>query len=414
MSSSKIAIIGSGISGLAAANILRNNSHNITVYEKNMQPGGLIRCTVEDGNLFHRVGGHVFNTKIEDVQKWFWNKFEQKEEFLQANRNAKIWMNNTYIGYPIENFLYQLPEETTEIIITELLNLNNEKKTATNFEEFLCNKFGQTLHQLYFNPYNKKIWNYDLSKIPLPWLEEKLPMPELNEIFTNNIQRHTESKMVHSSFYYPKKNGSSFIAERLAQGLNILYNTSINEIEKNNKGWKINGVSYHHIIYTGDVRQLNTILKNTDKELEQLTSKVTQLPSNGTSNVLCYVDDSDLSWLYLPEANTLCHRIIYTGNFSPSNNKGERKTCTVEFTGKVSEKEIRIQLKKLPGNLEPIAFNYEPNSYVIQEHDTRQKINSLKEKLNQLNFHLVGRFAEWEYHNMDKAVYSAMQTCKNI
>lgn len=414
MTSLKIAIIGSGISGLAAANILKDKSHDVTVFEKNAHPGGLIRCTIEDGNLFHRVGGHVFNTKIDDVQKWFWIKMQQKEEFLKAIRNAKIWMNGAYIGYPIENHLYQLPTETTPSIVTELLRLNNQNTSAVNFEEFLSSKFGQTLHQLYFKPYNKKIWNYDLSKIPLPWLEGKLPMPQLNEIFINNINREEETKMVHSSFYYPKTNGSSFIAERLAQDLNIVYNVEIDEIERNNKGWIVNKEHFNHVIYTGDVRQLNTLLKNTNKQVEQLTNKVTQLPSNSTSNALCYVDDSDLSWLYLPEPNTLCHRIIYTGNFSPNNNKEKKTTCTVEFTGKVSEKEIRIQLKKLPGNLDPIAFNFEPNSYVIQEHDTREKIENLKESLNKLNFHLVGRFAEWEYHNMDMAIYSAMKTCKKI
>jgi UDP-galactopyranose mutase len=31
----------------------------------------------------------------------------------------------------------------------------------------------------------------------------------------------------------------------------------------------------------------------------------------------------------------------------------------------------------------------------------------LKERLQQYNFHLLGRFAEWEYYNMDKAIEAA-------
>jgi UDP-galactopyranose mutase len=86
----------------------------------------------------------------------------------------------------------------------------------------------------------------------------------------------------------------------------------------------------------------------------------------------------------------------------------------VEFSGKVDEQRIREELKLLPGNLKPIAFNYEPNSYVIQETDTRQKIKNLKEHLQPLNFYLTGRFAEWEYYNMDKAIFSAMQLMKHF
>ncbi|MEJ7682717.1 MAG: hypothetical protein WKG06_33635 [Segetibacter sp.] len=33
------------------------------------------------------------------------------------------------------------------------------------------------LYQLYFGPYNSKIWNTDISKVPLEWLDGKLPMP---------------------------------------------------------------------------------------------------------------------------------------------------------------------------------------------------------------------------------------------
>ena len=68
----KICVIGSGISGLSVANML-NKTHDVTVYEKHQQIGGLIKCTREDGNLFHRVGGHVFNSKNQEVLDWFWS-----------------------------------------------------------------------------------------------------------------------------------------------------------------------------------------------------------------------------------------------------------------------------------------------------------------------------------------------------
>jgi UDP-galactopyranose mutase len=138
------------------------------------------------------------------------------------------------------------------------------------------------------------------------------------------------------------------------------------------------------------------------------------LPSTGISNVLCYTDESDLSWLYVPAVERQSHRIVYTGNFSPANNGLKKKTCLVEFSGPKEESVIIKELKKLPGHLEPIAFNHEPYSYVIQLHDTREKIARLKVQLASMNFHLVGRFAEWEYHNMDKAILSAMEACDHI
>lgn len=69
---SKIAIIGGGISGLSMANLLQKSNH-VTVFERDSKPGGLIKCEVVNGNLYHTVGGHVFNSKRKDVLNWFWS-----------------------------------------------------------------------------------------------------------------------------------------------------------------------------------------------------------------------------------------------------------------------------------------------------------------------------------------------------
>ena len=71
----KIAIIGAGISGLSIGQLLKD-THNVTVFESESRPGGLIKCDKVQGNLFHRTGGHVFNTKRQDVMVWFWHFFD--------------------------------------------------------------------------------------------------------------------------------------------------------------------------------------------------------------------------------------------------------------------------------------------------------------------------------------------------
>ena len=133
-----------------------------------------------------------------------------------------------------------------------------------------------------------------------------------------------------------------------------------------------------------------------------------QLRSNGTSNLFCETDDTDISWLYIPENFTKAHRIIYTGNFSPTNNRGsKRKTCVVEFSGKVEYEVMVKEIEKLPGNLKPLDYNYEANSYVVQDKKTREVIAQAKKVLEPHGIYLLGRFAEWEYYNMDKAIEAA-------
>jgi protoporphyrinogen oxidase len=410
----KILIVGAGISGVSIAKMLTGRSE-VTVYEKRNIPGGLIHCTTIDGYLYHKVGGHLFNSKIEKVLDWFWQHFDKENEFIKAKRNARILWDDKIIGYPVEGSIYQMDEKTIHSIVNDWLQLKNNKLYSDpfaypNFEAFLKDQFGNTLYQKYFKPYNEKIWQTDLSNIPMNWLEGKLPMPNLPEMIFNNILHREESEMVHSTFYYPRNNGSQFIVNRISEGLNIICNVEINSIKYEKGQWIVNdNESFDAIIYTGDVRNLSTILKPNINKLNTVLTEVKQLHSNGTSNMLCTTDETDTSWLYIPEPSLMAHRIIYTGNFSENNNKpGERKSCVVEFSGMASVENMKNEIKKLPGNLNPIANNYEPNSYIVQNKNTRELISELKKNLIHQKFFLLGRFAEWEYYNMDKCIEASM------
>ncbi|MGN6648236.1 MAG: protoporphyrinogen/coproporphyrinogen oxidase [Cytophaga sp.] len=419
MKNKKVAVIGAGISGISIAAIL-NDHFQVTVVEQNPYIGGLVHCSREAGYLYHRVGGHVFNSKNKEVLDWFWNKFDREKEFIQAKRNAKIFYQGKFLGYPIENFLYQLDAGLVEKIMSELIAIHaieaKDPMLYEHFEAFLLGTFGDTLYEMYFKPYNNKIWKTDLKTVSMQWLEGKLPMPKLLEIVTSNITRQEETTMVHSSFFYPKNGGSQFIADRLAEGLNIQCNTTIENIITGAEGVRINGELFDYVVYTGDVRKLPELLRNDTGSKYQNNSKISNLRSNGTSSVLCSCDTNDLSWLYIPEPTFKAHRIIYTGNFSINNNAQAegRSSCTVEFSGICSQEDMLAELKHLPGNLEAIAFNQEPNSYVIQDRETRTCILEYKEYLSSLGIHLLGRFGEWEYYNMDKAMEAAFDLKKRI
>lgn len=416
----KITIIGAGIAGLSAARFLTSAGENVELLEKAETVGGLVKCEYVSDNLFHMVGGHVFNARNKEVFDWFWSHFDLETEFFRAKRNARILFGEKLIGYPLENNLFQLGRETVEKVIKDLLSIQESKSGSPsqyqNFEDFLKGNFGETLYALYFKPYNQKIWNTDLSRIPLEWLDGKLPMPDIRQILLSNIVREEESEMVHATFFYPKAGGSQFIANRLAEGLTIRTGYQINHIGPKGGRLQINWERDTDIlIYTGDVRKLKDMLTIPDRNLQAALHEVRDLKSAGTSNIFCECDANDISWLYIPDPSAKAHRIIYTGNFSPANNRGSvRRTCVAEFSGKVNPEVMKEEIKRLPGNLSPLSFHYQPDSYVIQEKDTRDKINHLKEALGKYNIYLIGRFAEWEYYNMDKAIEVAHELSRRL
>ena len=82
----KYAVIGAGVSGLSMAGMLLKKGHEVVVYERDSRPGGLIKCTEVQGNLYHRVGGHVFNSRRQEVLDWFWSRHVQIKKG-RKNRN---------------------------------------------------------------------------------------------------------------------------------------------------------------------------------------------------------------------------------------------------------------------------------------------------------------------------------------
>ena len=83
-------------------------------------------------------------------------------------------------------------------------------------------------------------------------------------------------------------------------------------------------------------------------------------------------------------------------------------TATVEFTEKLSKEEILEQLQRIPFSPRYLTHRYTPCTYPVQDGKTRNIIEAAKASLEPYNIYLLGRFAEWEYYNMDAAMEAAM------
>ena len=423
----KIAIIGAGVSGLSAAHFLKDK-YEVTVFEKEDRPGGLIKCRRVKGSLFHTCGGHVFNSKRQDVLDWFWSKFMRDEEFSKADRNSCVFMDkgdssleHIDIPYPIENHMYLFDETIQKSFYKDLDEIDSVKGVNAKFTDydsfgnFLRWRFGKTLYDLYFEPYNKKVWRRDLNSVPMSWMEGKLPMPTTQEMRENNANKVEEKAFVHSSFWYEKVNGSQFLADKLAEGLDIKYNTDITSLIYHEGKWNVNGTSFDKVIFCGNIKDLVKMVDGIN--VNEYKDSIEKLEYHGTTAVFCEIDKNPYSWIYQPSRKHESHRIICTGNFSKTNNSEDlpdnRMTATIEFTDAISYEEIIDNLSRIPLNPKYIDHKYNKYTYPIQDANTRQLIKNFKSSLKVFGLYFTGRFADWEYYNMDVAMGAAMDMVKS-
>ncbi len=87
-------------------------------------------------------------------------------------------------------------------------------------------------------------------------------------------------------------------------------------------------------------------------------------------------------------------------------------TATIEFTDEISKEDIISNLSKMPYNPQYLDHHYNRYTYPIQDSNTREMINELKKHLIHRGFYITGRFADWEYYNMDAAMGAAMDLCQ--
>jgi len=423
----KIAIIGAGVSGLSTAQFL-SDRYDVTVFEKEDRPGGLIKCRRVNGNLFHTCGGHVFNSKRQDVLNWFWSKFAQNEEFSKADRNSCVFMDKendsleyNNIPYPIENHMYLFDEETQKNFYADLEEIDKIKGLDAkftdyeNFGDFLRWRFGKTLYSMYFEPYNNKVWRRDLTSVPMSWMEGKLPMPTTQEMRNNNANKVEEKNFVHSTFWYENIDGSQYIANKLANGLKIILNADVTAIEMIGNKWMVCSQEFDKVVFCGNIKNMAKAIKGID--LSKYAADIEALEYHGTTAVFCEIDKNPYSWIYQPSRKHKSHRIICTGNFAKSNNAElsvNRITGTIEFTDYISKEDILDNLKRIPLHPKYLDHKYNQYTYPIQDANTRVIIKNLKADLAPKGFYFTGRFADWEYYNMDVAIGAAMDLCKTL
>ena len=403
----KICIIGAGITGLTAGKLLSKN-HEVTIYEKESNIGGIARTKSVNGITYHTVGGHCLNSKNKAVMDFIFDDILTKENWHHVKRDAKINFHNQFVSYPIEFSIKEIAKFDEDLAFNITKDFMSSEDTETdNLADWFKEKFGETLAKEYFIPYNRKIWQMEPSKMSHSWIDGKLPLPNKKEFFKALIEDN-EDTMPHSTFFYPNSNNQNTFIEALGGGLNIVTNFEVTSIEKVESKWIINDkYEYDLVINTMPLNILPFVVKGTSDEI---INEAKKLKYNKVTNILWKTKSIKYTWSYYPSENTIFHRHIHIGNFfDPKVNY----TIT-EAMGEHSYDEMVEYGKKFDYLIEPLDYNLSNYAYVVYDQNYSEATNKIKDYLDEIGINTIGRFGEWEYYNMDICMESAFKLVKKI
>lgn len=399
----RVAIIGAGISGLTAANLLNEKGYDVVVYEKQSEIGGIARTKLVNGQTYHLTGGHCFNSKHIEVLDFVFNKVLNKDKWNLIERKSKIQFENYSLEYPIEFSIRKLAEFDEELAVNIISDfIGSEGGDFDNLHDWFIGNFGRSLAESYFIPYNSKIWRQDLKKMSPDWVKDKIPMPN-KTAFIKSLISLVKDEMPHRYFYYPKTNNQFSMIESLASPIKdkIRFNSEISSLIFRGDKWIVNSDDFDYVVCTAPLNHLGKILS--DHYILELSA---QLRYNRVTTMLWENRQSiKETWTYIPSDQHISHRHIHIGNFMLP----VQDTTIVEAIGEYTYDAMIEEGSKFEYLGKSLDYHVSDHAYVIFDDNYRDTVSELNKRLTKYKgFYSVGRFGEWEYYNMDVCMKSVI------
>ncbi|MDX1741873.1 MAG: FAD-dependent oxidoreductase, partial [Rhodothermales bacterium] len=181
MTNSDNIIIGAGPAGLTTAYELAKLGHRSLVLEADDIVGGISRTVDYKGFKFD-IGGHRFFSKVEYVNQ-IWREILEGD-LLDRPRLSRIYYDGKFFDYPLQavNALTQLgPVEAARIGISYLRARAFPTDNETTLEDWVSNRFGRRLFEIFFKTYTEKVWGIPCNEISSDWAAQRIKNLSLTE-----------------------------------------------------------------------------------------------------------------------------------------------------------------------------------------------------------------------------------------
>jgi protoporphyrinogen oxidase len=443
-----VVVCGAGPAGLTAAYILAQDGYRVTVLEADDMVGGISR-TAQYKDFRFDIGGHRFFTKYAPVQA-LWEEI-LGEEFLEVPRLSRIYYDGKYFDYPLKAFnaLRGLgPVNAVRIVASYLEAHFRPSPVEENLEQWVTNRFGQRLYEIFFKTYTEKVWGIPCTEIRAEWAAQRIQGLSLARAIlaaTPLTRRGPQIKTLINSFRYPRL-GPGQMWERCRDrvremGGEVLMEHRVTSLELSQG--RIRAVRAHtpdgerrfeadHVISTMPLRALVRSL--TPAPAAEALAAAGGLRYRDFLVVALVLDRERLfpdNWVYVHTPGVQVGRIQNFNNWSAAMVPVPGRTCLgleyfcFEGDGMWTMDDaalIELATRELatlglaPGaQVEDGAVVRMPKAYPIYDAEYREHLSGVRSCIDPIsNLHTVGRNGMHKYNNQDHSMLTAMFAVENM
>jgi protoporphyrinogen oxidase len=443
-----VVIIGAGPGGLTPAYLLAKRGIRVTVLEADDMVGGISRTAQYKGYRFD-VGGHRFFTKIKPVED-LWKEI-LGDEFISVPRLSRIHYEGRFFDYPLKawNALSGLGVwRAIQMVASYVYAHVRPSPVEDNLEQWVTNRFGRRLYEVFFKTYTEKVWGMPCTEIRAEWAAQRIQNLSLAKAILSAAQmnrRSTAIKTLINEFQYPRLGpGQMWEVCRdkvTAMGGRVLMRHKVKSLEV--RDGRV--VAAHCETPDGPVRIAGDHFISTMPVRELVRSLDCDVPAHVRASgeglkyrdflqVALILDQENLfpdNWIYIHTPGVAVGRIQNFNNWSRAMVPDPGRTCLgmeyfcFEGDGlwNSSTEELIAQATRelgvlgLAGGAKVLDGTVirMPKAYPVYDSVYRDHLETVRSFIDPIpNLHLVGRNGMHKYNNQDHSMFTAMLTIENM
>jgi protoporphyrinogen oxidase len=441
-------IIGGGPAGLTAAYELSKHMVPAVVLEADTVVGGIARTVNYKGYLFD-IGGHRFFTKWDEVQQ-IWEEI-LGDKFLKRPRLSRIYYRKKFFYYPLRpaNALFGLGLfESVRIVLSYLNARIAPSRVEENLEQWVSNRFGRRLYEIFFKTYTEKVWGIPCTEIRAEWAAQRIKGLSLITAVRNALfsQKKPKVKTLIDEFHYPER-GPGQVWETLTEqlrgnGYPVLMERRV--IRICHEDGKVRSVVTRGPGSEESFQGTDFISSMPIRDLVNSLHPPAPAAVRDAANGLRYRDFLIVSlivnrkdvvpdnWIYIHEPKVKVGRIQNFKNWSPAMVPHPEKTClgmeyfvfeNDELWSSPDDKLIEMAKREIAQlglvraeEIEDGTVVRMPKAYPMYDMGWDERVRVIREYLqtNLPNLQLVGRNGMHKYNNQDHSMMTALCAARNI
>lgn len=444
-------IIGGGPAGLTAALELARGGVAPVVLEADDVVGGISRTVSYKGYRFD-IGGHRFFTKSDRVHQWWMDVLG--DEFLLRPRLSRIYYKGRFFDYPLKpwNALSKLGYRESALVGFSFLGAQLfPHPEERNLEQWVTNRFGRRLYEMFFKTYTEKVWGMECTEIRADWAAQRIKDLDLKKAIFSTLlpkgaSRHEQTATLIEQFHYPRY-GPGQLWERVASllrefGHPVRFNRRVNRLYR--EGDRIIGITAsgpdghekefaaEQFISSMPIRELVRSIRPMPPE--HVLEAADGLRYRDFLTVGLIVDAKNLfpdNWIYVHSPEVKVGRIQNFGNWSPWMVPDEnRSSIGLEYFVQqddelwsasdealiqlATEEVAKLNLLNAQKVVDGVVIRM-PKAYPVYDHDYWENLTVVREYLDEIsNLQPVGRNGQHRYNNQDHSMLTAIYAAENV